>query len=349
MPKMFTLTLALLMLSTPAAAEAPPQIEVAFVLDATGSMGPWIAQARERIKAIADDLATGDPRPDARFALVRYRDRGDAFVTQTVPFMSDIEAMRAALDATQAKGGGDSPEAVIEALQAALTELKWSPRKDVLKLVYLVGDAAPQERPGLPSLERLAEMALERGIVLHSIACGSMGRRGQRFFEAVARMSEGRPFRLAHRRARRGATPKMSDHGAAGTSSLASAVSGTARAYSTAVGVDFAGVEVSVTPLEVPVIAESGLLGGHARIVSDAVAWRDVWTAHGSVSGTPGALPAVDFSAHQVLVLGGAESGLRLERLRRDGERRVFELAPASARPRFYLVPADNIPVQWVM
>ena len=167
--------------------------------------------------------------------------------------------MRAALDATQAKGGGDSPEAVIETLQAALTELKWSPRKDVLKLVYLVGDAAPQERPGLPSLERLAEMALERGIVLHSIACGSMGRRGQRFFEAVARMSEGRPFRLAHRRARRGATPKMSDHGAAGTSSLASAVSGTARAYSTAVGVDFAGVEVSVTLSECEPVKDARL------------------------------------------------------------------------------------------
>ncbi len=349
MPRMFALVLIALTLSPAAFAESRPKIEVAFVLDATGSMGPWIAQARARIKAIAADLATGEPRPDARFALVRYRDRSDAYLTQTVPFTGDIEVMRAALDATRAKGGGDTPEAVVEALQAALTGLEWSKDQDVLKLVYLVGDAAPHIRDGLPTLEALAESALERGIVVHSIACGSMSGRGQRFFEAMARMSEGRPFRLAHRAAGTRRKTRVSAHGATGAVSLEAAVSGTARAYSTALGVDFEGAVIKTDVLSTPALDVSGLIGAHARVVKDAASWGDLWTAHTVLGEVPAAPPAVDFGTHQVLVLGGADAGLRLESLRGDGKGMVIDLAPASPKPRFYLIPAADAPIHWVM
>jgi hypothetical protein len=312
-------------------------------------MGPWIKQARSRIKAIAADLATGEPKPEARFALVRYRDRGDKYVTQTVPFTADIDVMRGALDNTKAGGGGDTPEAVIEALQAAVLELEWTDEQGVLKLVYLVGDAAPHLRAGQPTLEQLAAWALERGIVVHSIACGSMGGRGQTFFEGIARLSEGRPFRLANRRPTRATAAAVSAHGAAGTASLEAAVSGTARAYSGALGVDFKGSEIEADAFTVPEVAESGLLGAHARIVRDKATWSDLWTAHASLGGVAADAPKVDFSRHQVLVLGGADAGLTLRGIRGDASRRVIDLSPASPQPRFYLVPAADAPVDWVM
>ncbi len=338
---------AALFVCAPAWAEPPrPRIEVAFALDATGSMGPWIESARTRIKAIADDLAAGEPKPEVRFGLVAYRDKGDAFVTKVHAFTGDVEQMKAALDGTAASGGGDTPEAVLEALAASLHDLKWSDDdQNVVKLLYLVGDAPPSRHPDSPSEDALVEEALRRGIVLHTIACGGMDRDGQSFFERVARLSEGRPFRLAERHERR-ASPTVSAAGAAHAGSLAAAVSGSARAYSGSVGVDFskAAAPVPVEPLAAA--AESGLLGAQVRLVTDAATWSDLWSAHASAApGVAATPPAVDFAARQVLALGGADAGLELVRLEaRDGAR-VAVVKPAAPGVRFVVVPAAETPI----
>ncbi|MCB9546832.1 MAG: VWA domain-containing protein [Myxococcales bacterium] len=342
---MFRLLALLLLLAAPAARAAePPRIDVAFVLDATGSMGPWISEARSRINAIAHDLAEGDPRPQVRFALVRYRDRGDSFLTQTVRFTADIDAMKKALEATSAEGGGDTPEAVLEALQVGVEELDWDDRPGVLRLLYLVGDAEPTHHKDTPPLEDVLLRALERRIVIHSIACGSMEASGQRFFEEVARLSEGRPFRLADAGPRRRAeSGHVSDAGAAGADSLAAAVSGSARAYSDAVGVGFAGRPVEATPLAVPA-GPSGLIGAHVRLVRDAGAWADLWAAHQSLA-AGGPPPAFDFDKEQILVLGGADAGLDLDNLSAAGDVRVAFVRAASPGVRFLRIPAAETPV----
>jgi hypothetical protein len=316
---------------------AAPRVEVAFVLDATGSMGGYIGQARDRIKAIAADLATGEPAPEVRFALVRFRDVGDAYVTQAVPFTADLDAMRSALDATDADGGGDTPEAVLEGLRVGVEDLKWSQDQGVLRLLYLVGDAEPQHYATSPTLEYIAVRALERGIVIHSIACGAMAAEGQRFFEEVARLSEGRPFRLAD-----GEATVHSKAGAAGAGSLAAAVSGSARAYSGAIGVGFTGRPVVATALEIP--NETGLLGAHLRHVRDAASFADLWTAHGSL-GARAPMPTIDFDREHVLVVGGADTGLRLDQLTADGTVQVARLAKAAPGARFYRIPASELPV----
>ncbi len=356
MSRTLLMVAALGVLCAPAAHARRPRIEVAFALDATGSMGSWIEEARQRIKDISDDLAEGTPRPDVRFALVSYRDRGDAYVTRVHPFTREIAEMRANLDGTHASGGGDTPEAVIEALAASVDELGWTDDQDVLKLVYLVGDAGPKHYPDGPDLEAVLERALHKGIVIHSIACGQMAGGAQGFLERVARLSEGRPFRLADsvRRRQPGGTttPTVSAAGAAGASSLASAVSGSARAYSGAVGVDFAAKR---TPIPVRAVAgvptdadvHTGLLGRQLRLVTDAATWTDVWAAHVSVRPEEerSAPPAVDFGAEQVLVLGGAESGLALDALESGGEIRLARLTAALPGVRFVLVPVDDTPV----
>ena len=347
-----TLLLMVIWMPFAASAETAPRIEVAFALDATGSMGPWIREARQRIREISDDLATGEPRPDVRFALVNYRDRGDAYVTQKHPFTRDIAEMRGWLDNTKAQGGGDSPEAVLEALQVAVDELDWSANDaGTIKLVYLVGDASPKRYKDGPDEDALLVRALQKGIVIHSIACGRMGAGGQSFFERVARLSEGRPFRLRQSIASRRQGPgAVSAAGATGAHSLASAVSGTARAYSGTVGVDFAARRTPVAFESLPGIAdggESGLLGRQLRVVSDAATWTDVWAAHISVRPATERRPppAIDFSAHQVLVLGGADAGLKLASLETTDGARVAKAEPALPGARFVVVPTADTPV----
>ncbi|MEN8183036.1 MAG: hypothetical protein ABFS46_10935, partial [Myxococcota bacterium] len=69
------------------------RIEVVFVLDTTGSMSGLIEGAKQKIWSIANQLASGQPRPEIRVGLVAYRDRGDAFVTRRVDLTGDIDAI----------------------------------------------------------------------------------------------------------------------------------------------------------------------------------------------------------------------------------------------------------------
>ena len=55
------------------------RIEVAFVLDTTGSMSGLLEGAKAKVWSIANQLATGQPKPDVRIGLVGYRDRGGSF------------------------------------------------------------------------------------------------------------------------------------------------------------------------------------------------------------------------------------------------------------------------------
>lgn len=333
-----------------AARSAPgPRIEVAFAIDATGSMGPYIAQARARIGQIAQSLAEGEPKPDVRFALVAFRDKGDEFVTRVKPFTPKLEVMKAYLDATEAGGGGDTPEAVLEGLKAALVELAWTPKsskgdENVVRLIYLVGDAPAQHYADSPNESWLAREARQRGVVLHSIACGTDVSL-ESTFDGLARHTEGRFFRLddAASRVARAGTPGKS-------SGLSGTLTDTTRAYSSSIGVDYAsGVGENVTAVALsgiePLGARSGLMGAHVRWARTGAVWSALWRAH--VSAMPAAdqppVPAIDFSKQQVLVLGGSDVGLELLAVERRGALRVARVKPGGVPGvRFFVVDAGG-------
>ena len=140
----FALALTALPLSagiSPAAAK--PAVEVAFVLDTTGSMGGLIEGAKRKIWSIATAIVDSNPDADIRMGLVAYRDIGDEYVTQKVELTTDIQDLYARLLELKARGGGDWPESVNEALDAAVNKLQWSSGGDTRRIVFLVGDAPP--------------------------------------------------------------------------------------------------------------------------------------------------------------------------------------------------------------
>ena len=61
---------------------AKPTVEVAFVLDTTGSMGGLIEGAKRKIWSIATAIVDSNPDADIRMGLVAYRDIGDDYVTK---------------------------------------------------------------------------------------------------------------------------------------------------------------------------------------------------------------------------------------------------------------------------
>ena len=318
-------------------------------MDATGSMGPYIEQARARIGQIAESLAQGEPKPDVRFALVAFRDKGDDFVTRVKPFTTQLEVMKGYLDDTSAAGGGDTPEAVLEALKAALVELAWSPKQtqgneSVVRLIYLVGDAPAQHYADSPQESWLAQEAQRRGIVIHSIACGS-DTTLEATFDGLARHTEGRFFRLTE------SASSVARAGLAGQGvGLSGTLTDTTRAYSSSIGVAYApgtGDPVTARPLAgVEALGDrSGLLGAHVRWARNGAVWSALWKAH--VSPLPVAdqppVPEIDFSKQHVLVIGGSDAGLELTSVERRGARRLAHVKPTTTLGvRFFVVPSEG-------
>jgi hypothetical protein len=117
------------------------QVDVCFVVDTTGSMGPFIEAARGHIRRLAEEVGAAGAL-DLRFAVVEYRDHPPqevSFVARAYPF-DDADALQAALERLEPAGGGDAPEAVLDGLVTA-ANLQW--RADADRLCFLVGDAPP--------------------------------------------------------------------------------------------------------------------------------------------------------------------------------------------------------------
>jgi Mg-chelatase subunit ChlD len=168
-----------------------PRMEVAFVLDTTGSMGGLIETAKRKIWTIANELARAKPAPEIRLGLVAFRDRGDAYVTRIFDLDADLDRAYARLSGFQADGGGDGPESVNQALRDAVTRLSWTKEGKVLKVVFLVGDAPPhmdydQDVP----YAKTCEEAARAGITVNTLRCGG-DPATERVWAEIARLAEG--------------------------------------------------------------------------------------------------------------------------------------------------------------
>ncbi|MCK4709866.1 MAG: VWA domain-containing protein, partial [Gammaproteobacteria bacterium] len=150
-----------------------PKIEVVFVLDTTGSMSGLIEAAKEKIWSIASTMASAQTAPEISMGLVAYRDRGDAYVTQSVTLSSDLDSMYAKLMDFQAAGGGDTPESVNQALFEAVNNMSWSQNQQTYKVIFLVGDApAHMDYQDDVKYPETMIVAKQKGIIINTIQAG---------------------------------------------------------------------------------------------------------------------------------------------------------------------------------
>lgn len=170
-------------LERPAFAEVP--LDIAFILDTTGSMDDEIAQLKATLDVIHFQVSNLSPRPAVRFGMVLFRDRGDDYLTRVVPFTENLEEFRRQLSQVAAGGGGDTPEDVQAALQAALRELPW--RTQGVKLAFLIGDAPPHLDYGQAySYISAMQDAASRGIKIAAIGASGLDRQGELVWRQVA-------------------------------------------------------------------------------------------------------------------------------------------------------------------
>lgn len=159
-------------------------VDIAFILDTTGSMSEEIAAVKGTIQKVAASLNGSNIR--VRMGMVEYKDRSDPFVTKVYPMSRDLNGFSRQVASVSASGGGDTPEDAVAGLHAGLTKLDWGGGA-LVKLAFLIGDAPPhldyQDGP-----DYTADMrdAAHRGIQVFTVAASGMDDLGQVVWRQIA-------------------------------------------------------------------------------------------------------------------------------------------------------------------
>jgi hypothetical protein len=192
-------------------AAGPVQLDVAFVIDTTGSMSDEIARIKQTLLSLTDRL--GDEQEvELRYGAVLYRDLGDEYLTSRHPFTTDLEAFDQALQEIQANGGGDMPESMNQGLAEAVGSLEW--REGVAKVAFVIADAPPHtDYQSDVSYSRSTAAALHEGIRIHTVAASGLDDLGSLVFRQVAQLTRGKFIFIEY-----GSTAaSAADHGVTGS------------------------------------------------------------------------------------------------------------------------------------
>ena len=156
------------------AKEPAKKADIAFIVDATGSMGDEIAFLKKDLMNILDRVKGGQGDIELRTGTVFYRDEGDEYVTKYYQFTDDYRQIIQYISMQNARGGGDHPEAVHTALETGLQNLNWNASARA-RIAFLILDApAHQDHQGvIESLQRSIESYAKYGIKIIPVFCSS--------------------------------------------------------------------------------------------------------------------------------------------------------------------------------
>ncbi len=153
---------------------AEKRADIAFIVDATGSMSDEIDFLKKDLVDILDRAKGGVGEVELRTAAVFYRDEQDEYLTKFSPFTNDYRKTIQYISMQYADGGGDLPEAVHTALEAGLQNLAWNISARA-RIAFLVLDApAHQDHQGVvESLQASIREYAKQGVKLIPVFCSS--------------------------------------------------------------------------------------------------------------------------------------------------------------------------------
>lgn len=165
-------------------------VDIAFVVDATGSMGDEIEFLKLELEEVIRNSMEKYKSLNLRAASVFYRDIfNDAYVTRSVGFNDDLLKALNFIKLQGAGGGGDTPEAVDKALETALDSLQWNPAART-RLLFLVLDAPPHNE----AKERIRALTLKAaamGVRIVPIACSGTDKSTEFLLRSMALATNG--------------------------------------------------------------------------------------------------------------------------------------------------------------
>jgi hypothetical protein len=166
------------------------KLDVALVIDTTGSMGDELQYLQTEFDALSNAIEAAYPDAEQRWALVVYRDVGDVYVTTTFDFEASAATFRQQLEAQSAADGGDVPEAPDAAL-AVMDQLGWRSGPDIARLAFWVADA-PHHVEHAAAFSDAVEDAAAQDVHLYPVASSGIDELTEYSMRAAAQLTLGR-------------------------------------------------------------------------------------------------------------------------------------------------------------
>ena len=183
-------------------------VQIAILLDGSGSMDGLINQARCQVWNVVSELSKasrGGKASKLEIAVYEYggsKGKENGYVDQLVGFTEDLDEVSRALFSLVAERG-PGQEYCGQAVLKALTDLNWSASPDVYKTVFIAGNEPFDQGP--TTIERALSENKDGSIVLNSIYCFDP-KYAEEFFKATdtqqwtaaAKLGGGMYFRIEH-------------------------------------------------------------------------------------------------------------------------------------------------------
>lgn len=157
-----------------AATPEGPMVQIAVLLDTSGSMQGLIEQAKTQLWKLVNEFITAKQdgkTPVVQVALYEYGkdalDAKDHWVRQIQPLTRDLDKISEDLFALTTNGGSEYCGAVI---QRAMKDLAWDPNPKVYKAIFIAGNEPFTQGP-IDSKTSCKE-AIAKGIIVNTIHCG---------------------------------------------------------------------------------------------------------------------------------------------------------------------------------
>ncbi len=164
-------------------------VDIAFVIDATGSMGDEIEFLKFEMEDVIRKTYATYNTLDLKVGSVFYRDKGDEYVTKSLDFQNDLLKVLNFVKLQRDGGGGDEPEALDSALDVALNKLSW--RKEArTRIMFLFLDAPPHDY-AIPDMYKMIEKAAAMGIRIVPVACSGSGKSNEYLLRSMALATNG--------------------------------------------------------------------------------------------------------------------------------------------------------------
>ena len=164
-------------------------MDIAFVVDATGSMGDEIEFLKMELEDVIRKTFEQYKDLNLNAGSIFYRDRSDEYVTKHIEFKNDLLKLLNFVKLQQAGGGGDYPEAVDAALTVAIDSLQW--RDDArTKILFLFMDAPPHDEYK-DGITELTIKAASKGIRIVPVACSGTNKSTEYLMRCMALATNG--------------------------------------------------------------------------------------------------------------------------------------------------------------
>ena len=167
--------------AAPRAADAKPAkqpiVQLAILLDTSGSMEGLIEQAKGQLWKIVNEFIAakqGGQRPEVQVALYEYGKsslaQSSGWIRRIQPLTTDLDKISEELFALKTDGGDEYCGWVIK---DAVSDLAWSPETDVYKAIFIAGNEPFTQGP--VNYADSCKAAIGKGIIVNTIHCGDSG------------------------------------------------------------------------------------------------------------------------------------------------------------------------------